>query len=96
MYSVNGFLLMCFGVFYLIAQHVKQIALMKESLVFLLCMLPFSALYLLTLTAMSFFPLPADYVTAGQGFVIPVGFSSALLFLAILVVIYGQATREHN
>ncbi len=96
MYSVNGFLLMCFGVFYLIAQHVKQIALMKESLVFLLCMLPFSALYLLTLTAMNFFSLPADYVTAGQGFVIPVGFSSALLFLAILVVIYGQATREHN
>ncbi|WP_410210276.1 DUF2306 domain-containing protein [Aquirhabdus sp.] len=96
MYSVDGALLVFFGVFYLIADARQQIALMKESLVFMLCLLPFSALYVLTLGAMSLLPLPPDYVAAGQGFVIPVGFGGALLFLALITVIYGQATREHN
>ncbi len=96
MYSVDGALLVFFGVFYLLANTRKQDALMKESLVFILCLLPFSALYVLTLTAMSFLPLPPDYVAAGQGFVIPVGFGGGLLFLALIIVIYGQGTREHN
>jgi hypothetical protein len=96
MYSVDGSLLVVFALFYLIAQQRKQIALMKEGLVFMLCLLPFSALYVLTLGAMRFLPLPPDYVAAGQGFVIPVGFGGGLLFLALITVIYGQATREHN
>lgn len=96
MYVVNGSLLLFFGAFYAIAQQLKHLAYMKESLVFLLCLLPFSAMYALTLTALSFLPLPADYITQGQGYVIPAGFSGALLFIAIIHVMYSQATREHN
>ena len=80
----------------LAARAAKQPAQMKESLVFLLCLLPFPTLFFITLEAMSLLPVPADYIAAGQGFVVPAGFSGALLFLAILYVVHGQATREHN
>lgn len=96
MYVIDGAVLLLFAVIYLFAQHKQQIAVMKESLVFLLCTLPFLSLYFLTLWVIQYVHLPADYVQAGQGFVIPVGFSMGLLFLAIFYVIYGQATREHN
>ncbi|HEX4937661.1 MAG TPA: hypothetical protein VFX11_03245, partial [Candidatus Kapabacteria bacterium] len=96
MYMVNGLVLTGFSLLLLAGQRVGQHALMKESLVFLLCLLPFPALFFLTLQVMSLLPVPADYITAGQGFVVPVGFSGGLLFMAMIYVVYGQATREHN
>lgn len=96
MYIIDGAVLVLFALFYLAANYKQQVALMKESLVFMLCTLPFMAIYFLTLYVMQFMPLPADYLAAGQGYVIPVGFSMALFFLAIFYVIFGQATREHN
>ena len=96
MYSVYGALIFVFGLAFLTASLLKNLAFMKETLVFLLSLLPFSALFLLTLYVLSFLPIPIDYIAAGQGFVIPVGFSTALLFLGFAYVIFGQATREHN
>lgn len=96
MYLVNGAVIAGFGLMLLAMQRAGQRALMKESLVFLLCLLPFPAVFLATLEIMSLLPVPADYLAAGQGHVIPVGFSGGLLFLAILHVVQGQATREHN
>lgn len=96
MYVVNGMVLMFFAAIYWIAQRKQQLALMKESMVFLACTLPFLSLYFITLWVMQYVHLPVDYVQAGQGFVIPVGFSMGLVFLAIFYVVYGQATREHN
>ncbi|HEX6590611.1 MAG TPA: DUF2306 domain-containing protein [Moraxellaceae bacterium] len=96
LYMVNGLVLTGFSLLLLCAGRVGQHALMKESLVFLLCLLPFPTLFFLTLYVVSHVSLPADYIAAGQGFVIPVGFSAGLLFLAMFYVVYGQATREHN
>lgn len=96
MYSVCGALIFIFGVALSAATRLKNLAYMKEMLVFLLCLLPFTALFLLTLYVLSFLPIPTDYINVGQGFVIPVGFSTGLLFLAFTYVIFGQATREHN
>ena len=96
MYSVYGALIFVFGLAFLTASLLKNLAFMKEALVFLLSLLPFSALFLLTLYVLSFLPIPIYYIAAGQVFVIPVGFSTALLFLAFAYVIFGQATREHN
>lgn len=96
MYSVYGALIVIFGIAFLKSVQSKNLAYMKETLVFLISLLPFTAIYLLTLFVLSFLPIPPDYLKLGQGFVIPVGFSTALLFLAIAYVIFGQATREHN
>jgi len=96
MYLVNGLVLAGFGLRLLLAGRRGQQALMKESLVFLLCLLPFPSLFFLTLHVMSLLPVPADYITAGQGYVLPAGFSAGLLFVAMIHVVYGQATREHN
>ena len=85
-----------FSLLHLAALRINQQAIMKESLVFLLCLLPFPSLFFAALHVVSWLHLPAVYINAGQGFVIPVGFSSGLLFLAMIYVVYGQATREHN
>lgn len=96
MYMVNGFVLSAFSLLCLGARGVGQRALLKEGLVFLLCLLPFPTLFFLTLQVLGWISLPADYIAAGQGFVVPVGFSAGLLFLAMLYVVHGEATREHN
>lgn len=96
MYTVNGLVIAGFSLMLAATARRRQHAIAKESLVFLLCMLPFPALYFATLEAVGRIRLPAAYLAAGQGFVIPVGFSSSLLFLAAFHVIFGQATREHN
>lgn len=96
LYLVNGLVLVAFSLLCLGARHVGQRALLKEGLVFLLCLLPFPALFFLTLTVLGWISLPPDYIAAGQGFVVPVGFSAGLLFLAMFYVVHGQATREHN
>ena len=96
MYSVYGALIAIFAIAFLIATQLKNLAYMKEILVFLMSLLPFSFLFLVTLFVLSFLPIPAEYLSVGQGYVIPAGFSTALLFLAFIYVIFGQATREHN
>lgn len=96
MYMANGLVLVAFSLLCLGARHAGQRALLKEGLVFLLCLLPFPALFFLTLEVLAWITLPPDYIAAGQGFVVPVGFSAGLLFLAMLYVVHGQATREHN
>ncbi|MEN8976486.1 DUF2306 domain-containing protein [Acinetobacter baumannii] len=96
MYIINGAFLVLFSIIFLVAQYRQQFALMKESMVFLICMLPYFSSYVLTLWVLQFIHLPTDYVIAGQGFAVPIGFSTGLLFVAFLYVVYGQATREHN
>lgn len=96
MYMVNGLVLATFSLLCLGARAVGQRGLLKEGLVFLLCLLPFPTLFFLTLQVLGWISLPPDYIAAGQGFVVPVGFSAGLLFLAMLYVVHGQATREHN
>lgn len=95
-YAVNGSVLIAFALFHGLAGRHGQLALMKESLVFLLALLPFPALFFLTSLVVRLVGLPADYLAAGQGFVLPAGFSAALLFPAIVHVAFSQATREHN
>ncbi|MCU7696968.1 DUF2306 domain-containing protein [Acinetobacter sp. AYS6] len=96
MYIINGAFLVLFSMIFLVAQYRQQFAIMKESMVFLICMLPYLSSYVLTLWVLQFIHLPTDYVIAGQGFAVPIGFSTGLLFVAFLYVVYGQATREHN
>ncbi len=96
LYLVNGAVIAGFGLLLLAMQRVGQIALMKESLVFLICLLPFPSLFLATFVVFSQLPLPPVFLSGEQGVVLPVGFSGALLFIAMIHVVHGQATREHN
>lgn len=96
MYMVNGLVLAAFGLYLLASSRAGQLALMKESLLFSLCLAPFAALFFVTLWVISLLPMPLEYIHDGQGYVIPVGFGGGLLFIAVFYVIYGQATREHN
>jgi hypothetical protein len=96
LYTVNGTVIVALALFNLFASLRGHLALMKESLTFLLAMLPFPTLFLASSWALHQIGLPPEYLAAGQGFVLPVGLSTSLLFLAILHVIYNQATREHN
>jgi len=41
-------------------------------------------------------PIPTDYIQAGQGYILSAGGGTALMFLAMFYVVYGQATREHG
>lgn len=95
-YTVNGVVIVGFALFHLLANRRGQLALMKESLVFLMTLLPFPALFFASSWALHYIGLPSDYLTAGQGFVLPAGFSAGLFFIAMLHVVYNQATREHN
>lgn len=96
LYMVNGLVISGFSLMLLAAARNGRIAQAKESLTFLLCLLPFPTLFIVTLLTLGQITLPADYIAAGQGYVIPVGFSGGLLFLAMLCVVHGQATREYN
>lgn len=96
MYVVNGLVLSAFGLYLLASSRAGQLALMKESLLFSLCLAPFAALFFMTLWVISLLSMPLEYIHDGQGYVIPVGFGGGLLFIAVFYVIYGQATREHN
>tara|TARA_B100000676_G_scaffold309336_1_gene372600 strand:- start:735 stop:2273 length:1539 start_codon:yes stop_codon:yes gene_type:complete len=96
LYSLIGFLLTLFSLFFLGSYLSANTALMKESLVFLLATLPFNALLLASLWLVHGIALPADYLIAGQGYVLPAGASTGLFFVAMLYVVFGQATREHG
>ena len=96
LYTLAGTLLAAFLLVFLGTWRVGQRALMKESLVFLLTLLPFPALLLGMLWAVNWVGLPADYLAAGQGYVLPAGGCLGLFFIAMFYVIYGQATREHG
>ncbi len=95
MYTVVGFLLLGFIIFFALSHVSKQYALAKESLVFLFCLLPFTALFYLNLWVIQWLPLPQSYLDAGQAHELATGASSILLVAAMFYVIYGQATREH-
>jgi hypothetical protein len=69
---------------------------MKEILIFVLATLPFNALLLLFLWITHGLSLPADYLAVGQGYLLPAGASMSLFFIAMLYVVYGQATRQHG
>lgn len=96
LYTLVGVLLAAFLLFFLGTWRAGQRALMKESLVFLLTLLPFPALLWAVLWVVHWIGLPADYLAAGQGYVLPSGGSLGLFFIAMFYVIYGQATREHG
>jgi len=96
LYTANGLVICAFSLLLFGTQRAQQQALSKECLIFLLCLLPFPTLFLATLGVMHLLPLAPVYRAAGQGFIIPVGVSSGLLLAAMMYVIYGQATREHN
>jgi hypothetical protein len=95
MYTVVGFLLLAFITFFALTSLSNQYALAKENLVFLLCLLPFTALFYLNLWIIQWLPLPQSYLDAGQAHELATGASSILLVVAMFYVIYGQATREH-
>lgn len=95
-YTVAGFLLAVFGTYYYVAFRRGYLAVMKETLVFIVAILPFNALLLLGLWVVYALSLPADYIAIGQAYLLPAGSSFALLFLAMIYVVYGQATREYN
>ncbi len=95
-YVLAGILLGLLALFFLSAQLAGHAGLMKESLVFVLATLPFNALLLVFLWVAHGMALPAGYLSAGQGYLLPVGASMALFFMAMFYVVYGQATREHG
>jgi hypothetical protein len=95
-YTVAGLLLALFSLYFYAAFRKGYFAIMKEALIFQLAILPFNALLFSGLWIVYTLSLPADYIELGQGYLLPAGSSFALLFFAMIYVIYGQATREHN
>lgn len=96
LYTVGGMLIVLFTLVLAVAQIKKHHAMMKESLAFLLALLPFSALFFINLWVMQWLPIPADYIAQGQAYILSAGASTALLFVTLYYVVYGQATREHG
>jgi hypothetical protein len=95
-YVLAGLLTGVFSLFFLATYLAGNAALMKESLIFVLATLPFNALLLLFLWMTHGLSLPADYLIVGQGYLLPAGASMSLFFIAMLYVVYGQATRQHG
>ncbi|HEX4878957.1 MAG TPA: DUF2306 domain-containing protein [Limnobacter sp.] len=96
MWWVNGLCVVFFGGLTGYFLLKRQAPLAKEMLVFLLCILPFPALFLTTSAVAAHLPWSAVYLEAGQGLIVPAGFSGGLLFLAALHMVFSQATREYN
>lgn len=96
LYTVPGVLLTVFGALLARSASMAHVALAKERLVFVLACLPFMALFSLAAALVNAVTLPADYIAAGQGYAVPVGFSLGLFFLALLHAVHGQATRQHG
>jgi len=96
LYTAAGALLVAFLTVFFISSFIGQRAIAKESLVFLLSILPFPAMFFIAIQGLQLATLPADYLAVGQGYVVPAGSSLGLFFVAMLYVVYGQATREHG
>lgn len=95
-YIVSGVVMAGFLSIFIGAWYVDQRSLMKESLIFIITVLPFSVLLLGGLWLVSFIPLKAEYIAVGQGYMLPAGACFSLLFIAMFYVVYGQSTREHG
>lgn len=96
LYTTNGLLILTFcGVFAgnLLKQHMTML---KESLTFLLSLLPFAPLLLVNLWALQWLPIPPDYIQQGQGYVLAAGACGILMFGAMFHAVLGQAAREHG
>ncbi|HET6789427.1 MAG TPA: hypothetical protein VFH49_15795, partial [Aquabacterium sp.] len=92
-YTTNGLLILLFsGV---LAGNLAKghLAMLKESLAFLLCLLPFAPLLLVNLWVLQWLPIPADYIQQGQGYVLAAGSCGTLMFAAMFYAVQGQASR---
>ena len=100
LYAVPGVLTMGFALHLLRAWQREQHALAKEALVFLMCLLPFAALYHLNLSVLQWVlqwaPWPPDYLAQHQGHILPMGASLVTLFIGMLHAVVGQANREQG
>lgn len=98
LYTVPGVLTMGFALHLLRAWQREQHALAKEALVFLMCLLPFAALYHFNLwglqRVLQWAPWPSDYLAQHQGHILPMGASLVTLFIGLLHAVVGQANRE--
>lgn len=95
-YTVPGVLTVVFALVFAGALARRHQAMMKESLAFLLGLLPFSGLFYVYLWVLQWLPIPADYIQHGQAFILSAGASTTLLFVSMFYVVHGQATREHG
>lgn len=96
LYTTSGLLILLFAAV-LAGTLVKgHLAMLKESLAFLLCLLPFAPLLLVNLWVLQWLPIPADYIQQGQGYVLAAGSCGTLMFAAMFYAVLGQASREHG
>lgn len=96
MYTASGLLLLASTLLTTGALLADHLALLKESLVWQLAVLPFTSLFYLLLWAMQWAPLPPAYIEVGQAYILPAASSLGLMLAAMFYVIHGQATREHG
>ncbi len=98
-YTVHGVLLL--GLTLLLARRLLwvrpgQAAFVQESLALLLAVLPAPALAAVLLQALSHLPLPAAAIASGHAQLLATASGNALLALACIHAVLGQATREHT
>lgn len=96
LYTSNGLLILAFSGVLAGSLAKGHQPMMKESLAFLLCLLPFAPLLLVNLWLLQWLPIPADYIRQGQGYVLAAGSCGALMFAAMFHAVLGQAGREHG
>ena len=96
LYTTSGLLILLFSA--VLAGNLAKghLAMLKESLAFLLCLLPFAPLLLINLWVLQWLPIPADYIQQGQGYVLAAGSCGALMFAAMFYAVLGQTSREHG
>ncbi|MBI5924593.1 MAG: DUF2306 domain-containing protein [Aquabacterium sp.] len=96
LYTTSGALILLFAA--VMAGNIAKghLAMLKESLAFLLCLLPFAPLLLIYLWVLQWLPIPADYIQQGQGYVLAAGSCGTLMFAAMFYAVLGQASREHG
>lgn len=96
LYTTNGLLILLFSAVLACNLAKGHLAMLKESLAFLLCLLPFAPLLLVNLWVLQWLPIPADYIQQGQGYVLAAGACGTLMFAAMFYAVLGQASREHG
>jgi hypothetical protein len=96
LYTTSGLLIVMFSAVFAGNLAKQHLAMTKESLAFLLTLLPFTPLLLVNLWLLQWLPLPADYILQGQGYILPAGACAVLMFAAMFHAVLGQAGREHG
>ncbi|TAK93373.1 MAG: DUF2306 domain-containing protein [Aquabacterium sp.] len=96
LYTTSGLLILAFSG--LLAGNMAKghLPMMKESLAFLLSVLPFAPLLLVNLWLLQWLPIPADYIQQGQAYVLAAGACGVPMFAAMFHAVLGQAGREHG